>query len=183
MEAVLAAGRVVSELEARVDDVRYYTDSKLVLAFIKNSESRFQGYVTRRIEIILDGSRPHQWRYVSTDQNQADFASRPTDPTSLMKSCWLSGPRFLWNPGRDEDKIRWLADNERVVLPEELPNITTLKSCLDTQPIFQSLFARLSSWDRVVAVVEMIMRFTGKWCDKVRQAHGIHLACVVLAWI
>ena len=72
-----------------------YTDSTIVLGYLLNTNKRFTRYVTRRVENILKLSDLSQWRYVSTNDNPADIASRRQSITTLTNSCWLSGPKFL----------------------------------------------------------------------------------------
>ncbi|XP_067932905.1 uncharacterized protein [Watersipora subatra] len=45
---------------------------------------------------ILKEPSPENWRYVPTDQNPANHASRGLTITQLLKSNWLTGPDFLW---------------------------------------------------------------------------------------
>ena len=97
--AVLAcnlAATAKEELEFNIDRTVFWTDSTIVLAYIRNTTKRFKVFVGNRIATIHEQSEPKQWRHVPTKINPADMASRgisPADTDSLRR--WLHGPKFL----------------------------------------------------------------------------------------
>ena len=96
--AVQAAQRVIKEIDVKISEVTYYTDSKVVLGYITNESRRFYVYVANRVQLIRSLSTPEQWRYVESEQNPADLATRGVPPDKLMASTWLGGPGFLKRP-------------------------------------------------------------------------------------
>ena len=73
----------------------FYTDSQVVLGYIKNDTRRF--HVANRVQQIRENSTPDQWRYINTKENPADESSRGLTPQDLVyNSRWLNGPPFLW---------------------------------------------------------------------------------------
>ena len=76
-------------------DEAYYTDSKVVLGYIANESRRFYVYVANRVQIIRSLSTPEQWRYVESEHNPADLATRGLTPSKIMETSWLTGPDFL----------------------------------------------------------------------------------------
>ena len=95
VEAALAVRKIASELRICMSDIFYYTDSNIVLGYLKNTEKRFKRYITRRIELILSCGDKSQWSYVSTETNPADKGTRPHSPEQLLSTNWLTGPEFL----------------------------------------------------------------------------------------
>ena len=77
--------------------MKYYTDSKVVLGYIKNDTRRFHVYVANRVQTIRNLSQPDQWEYVESSVNPADQATRGLKPDQLMESSWIKGPDFLRN--------------------------------------------------------------------------------------
>ena len=65
-----------SEIRMPLCESVFYTDSKIVLQYIKNTRLRLQTFVANRVAIIHDGSSPDQWMYISSEQNPADSLSR-----------------------------------------------------------------------------------------------------------
>ena len=57
--AVQAAQSVIKEIDMKISEVIYYTDSKVVLGCIAN-ESRFYVYVANRVQLIRSLSTPEQ---------------------------------------------------------------------------------------------------------------------------
>lgn len=80
MLAVQAAQRVLKEIDMEITEVIYYTDSKVVLGYIANESRRFYVYVANRVQQIRSLSTPEQWRYVESEQNPADLATRGVPP-------------------------------------------------------------------------------------------------------
>ena len=79
----------------KIDDITYYTDSKVVLGYIQNSSRRFYVYVANRVQLIRRLSNPQQWRYIDTSQNPADLATHRLSAPDLTGSDWIAGPSFL----------------------------------------------------------------------------------------
>ncbi|XP_064643619.1 uncharacterized protein LOC135497715 [Lineus longissimus] len=67
--------------ELKIEDLelRYYTDSTVVLGYISNETKKFHIFVANRTQHIRDVSSPQQWSHVNTTENPADIASRGSD--------------------------------------------------------------------------------------------------------
>ncbi|XP_028415683.1 uncharacterized protein LOC114539211 [Dendronephthya gigantea] len=102
LTAAAVAVRIGELLKNELDDIfdmKNHTDSTTVLRYIMNEKQRFHVFVANRIQLIRNYSDPSQWRYVSTDDNPADDASRGTSGDRLSQQRrWFQGPEFLWKP-------------------------------------------------------------------------------------
>ena len=80
LQAAVLSAKVSKVLikELPYENIRNYfwTDSKIVLSYIKNETRRFHMFVANRIQKIRESSDADQWNYIPTDENPADFASR-----------------------------------------------------------------------------------------------------------
>ena len=85
-----------TELQMKIDEESFWTDSQVVLAYICNEARRFHVFVANRVQLIRGSTDPNQWHYVDTTQNPADHASRGVNAEEIASSNWLSGPKFLW---------------------------------------------------------------------------------------
>ncbi|XP_054711082.1 uncharacterized protein LOC129220677 [Uloborus diversus] len=87
---------VLSSLHIQIDAIHAFTDSTIVLAWLRSEPSRWQIFVTNRVSEI-QGILPIQhWRWIPSDQNPADCASRGLLPSELLKfELWWSGPHWL----------------------------------------------------------------------------------------
>ena len=110
LTAALLSVRISASLreELEYDQIEevFYTDSQVVLGYIKNDARRFHVFVANRVQQIRDNSTPDQWKYIETKENPADDSSRGLSPQDLIDSRWLNGPPFLWQrelPNRNDD--------------------------------------------------------------------------------
>ena len=134
VDGAIATQQIVQDLKLDPSDVFLYSDSKVVIGYLQNSSRRFSRYVTRRVGLILKSFPSSQWKYVSTDDNPGDIASRPQNLSSLSESCWFRGLAFLWLDKEPDTPV----DLSSVPLPEEEPFSVVLKSS-PTVPFFSDM--------------------------------------------
>ena len=90
--AVLASqvvDKIVKEIDMEINEVTFYTDSRVVLGYIRNESWRFYVYVANRVQTIWRISNPKQWKYIDTAENPADLrtlSTRSRNVRSLMGS-------------------------------------------------------------------------------------------------
>ncbi|XP_048846374.1 uncharacterized protein LOC125717469 [Brienomyrus brachyistius] len=143
------------ELTLKIDQEFFWTDSKVVLGYIKNEAKRFHVFVANRVQRIRDSTDPGQWFYVDTSQNPADHASRGLTVAGLLNSIWLTGPTFLWE--------RELAIRE--ASPELLvgdPEVKVLKTDAFMKDSFFGRLSRISDWNTALNVIARIQRWPKK---------------------
>ncbi|XP_028328030.1 uncharacterized protein LOC114478897 isoform X1 [Gouania willdenowi] len=151
--AVEVAELVLEELDIIVDQVSFFTDSKVVLGYISNKKRRFYVYVHNRVERIRRFTQPHQWKYVPTHLNPADHATRALPAEQLFNSAWLSGPAFLI----DSKQSQIEAQAFELIHPEtdsELrPEVTTCATILSKGKLGSARFERFSSWNVLLGAI------------------------------
>ena len=163
------------ELDLKIDQVIFWTDSTILLGYINNTTRRFKTFVGNRLSYIHEVTSPEQWRYVDSASNPADLASRgidPDDDASLKK--WLNGPDFLL-----QDESTWprlanrpeIADDDSEVKREAAINTTAL----DTGPKLEDLINHYSDWYRLQRAIAWLQRFV-KYCER-RKPDGDGLKC------
>ena len=155
------------ELRLDIGDSVFWTDSMIMLQYIKNKTKRFQTFVSNRIAIIHDGSQPEQWRYVNTKSNPADDASRGLKAKEILNSHrWRQGPEFLWNeesqwPVLPKGAPNLLQDDEEV--KQETKAYAVLSTTLDDrEDLCKCLLIRYSCWFRLRKAVAWLQRYW-KW--------------------
>ncbi|XP_073769028.1 uncharacterized protein [Danio rerio] len=153
--AVELADLISVNLDLQFDAVTYYTDSKVVLGYICNETRRFYVYVSNRVQRIRRSSSPDQWRYVPTEQNPADHATRFVSAAHLQKTNWLSGPNFLLTQGTD------IQNTFNLVNPSSDPDVRPLVSTLTTTALTKQLgserFAKFSSWNSLTGAITRLI--------------------------
>ncbi|KAL3966417.1 Rho-associated protein kinase 2 [Sarotherodon galilaeus] len=89
--AVRTGDMLKKELEMEISEERYWTDSKVVLGYLSNEARRFHVFVANRVERIKQSTESTQWRYVTSEDNLADHASRGLTAEQLVASNWFKG--------------------------------------------------------------------------------------------
>ena len=148
-----------NELKLPIDQYFLYSDSKVVLAYLKNTEKRFSKFVSHRVSAVLKVTEPSWWRYIGTRSNPADIACRPHTPESLASSVWLKGPEFLQQPS---DNLFEDTPDLEVDIPEIVPQKSALKSKRCGSNPLELIGARSSTFHKAVGVMAAVMRFCGK---------------------
>ncbi|XP_078020591.1 uncharacterized protein LOC144459801 [Epinephelus lanceolatus] len=133
----------------------FWTDSKVVLGYIKNEARRFHTFVANRVQKIQLGSAPQQWRYVPTHENPADHASRGLTTSELLSSTWLTGPKFLWH-----NEIKLPADEtpELTVGDPEVRSPFTLTTRTTERVGLVDRLSKFSSWSLAIRAVARMLR-------------------------
>ncbi|XP_008188328.1 uncharacterized protein LOC103310788 [Acyrthosiphon pisum] len=159
LNAALLLSRWMSRIQAtlktylNIVDLYAWSDSAIVLSWLKNSHTSFKVYVSNRVHQIITLMPDCRWLHVKSEDNPADCASRGVLPSVLSSlSLYWQGPRFL-----HDDSASW---NETVPsipisdLPETRPVALVLSA---EQP--SEWYDNFSSYDRLVRVVAYIYRF------------------------
>ena len=146
--AVLAAravDKVIKEIDMKIHEVTYYSDSKVVLGYIQNESRRFYVYVANRVQTIRNMSSPSRWRYVDTNENPADLATRCISAKNLATSDWLTGPSFV-----KDASTKMEDEQEEIALNEGDPEVrkeasTYVISTIQRQGLGAERFSRFST--------------------------------------
>ncbi|XP_073816668.1 uncharacterized protein [Musca autumnalis] len=80
------------------NDLEYHcwSDSMVVLSWIREQPSNFNVFVSNRVSRIQSITSTMKWHYVPTNLNPSDILSRGASPTELLNSrLWKQGPAFL----------------------------------------------------------------------------------------
>ena len=153
--AVQSYQHIINEIDITFRTIHFYSDSKVVLGYLKNRTKRFSRYITSRVGLILAASKIDQWNYVESENNPADIATRPHTPRTLIKTTWFSGPSFL---RRGDD----LSPPSQLDEAENLPEVINEASILSTKvglvnPVLQHLL-KFSNWKKLVRVTARVFQ-------------------------
>jgi hypothetical protein len=161
-----------SELDMKVDETIFWTDSTILLGYIRNKTRRFKTFVGNRLSVIHDNSTPDQWHHVDSDLNPADIASRGLDPNDTAKmQTWLYGPDFLY-----QTPTEWFS---RVSIPEITSEDAEVKkevmvTALVTNNTFSNIICRYSDWNKLQRACAWLIRFQ-RYCRKRYLGHNVDL--------
>ncbi|CAH8599139.1 unnamed protein product [Schistosoma guineensis] len=99
--AVLTArmgSQLQSELGIKLAEVNFWTDSMIVLHYIRNEKSQFKTFIANRISTIQSLTKVDQLRFVPSKENISDLASRGVKFDIDDVKVWEESPRFLKKP-------------------------------------------------------------------------------------
>ena len=105
---------ILRETNISVNRRYFWTDSIIVLHYLKNPSLRLKTFVARRIDAILECSDADQWHHVRTDLNPADVVSRGVHVAAELPDLWISGPAFLKRPEEE-----WPVEVTTLPVPKE----------------------------------------------------------------
>lgn len=95
---------------------------------------------------IRRSTRPTQWRYVPTDHNPADHATRAVAACNFKDTTWFTGPAFLYNAEQTVPKSDTIEpvdpDSDADICPEILTFQTAASDC----QLKSDRFTRFSEW-------------------------------------
>lgn len=127
-----------------------WTDSMIVLAWLKGGASRWTTFVSNRVSTILNIMDVEQWNHVPTESNPADCASRGLTPKELIiHPLWWQGPQWL-----SECKVE-MADTtiEDTHEEEKIKSLTVLSNIEE-----DFIWSKFSSLTRLLKVVSYCRR-------------------------
>ena len=159
-----------------VSDVVFWSDSVDVLWWLRNASRRFKPFVANRVAEIQSLTSSNQWRYVSTENNPADLATRGVTASGLACSeiLWQC-PKFLKKPESEwpENLIQASSSSQKEFRSRgRFSKAETNKgqeSTLTAATIKKSGDCRLnpqrfSSWNRLLRVHALVSRFLDNCC-------------------
>lgn len=158
---------VRSELDIKIDNVTFFTDSRIVLGYIHNSSKRFYMYVANRVTRIRLSTQPDQWRYVPTALNPADQATRFIPAAELKNSNWFTGPKFLYSEKlihshKDEPFTLIEPGNDKEIRPE----IKTLTTSVTESHLSVGRFEKYSSWTTACKAIAKLIHVVASFKQK-----------------
>ncbi|XP_012152147.1 uncharacterized protein LOC105664034 [Megachile rotundata] len=139
-------------LQVEIDRTVLWTDSTIVLHWLKTSPHTLKTFVANRVSEIQTKTDIAEWRHIPTQDNPADLISRGQHPEEFLQpSIWQHGPEWL----RQEESV-WPIQN--IPFHEEIPEQKTV-TCLSTTAMDINILNRFSSWERMKRVIARCLRW------------------------
>ena len=146
---------ISSILDIPKSEVVAWTDSTIVICWLRNSPSRYKTYVGNQISAATTHFSPSIWHHVPTHDNPADCASRGLSAGELRdKKLWWEGPLWL-----GEEPLVFPKQPHQSVLEENKDLDAKSNYCLITTATPTVWLAdRLSSFSTLTKVTAWIQR-------------------------
>ena len=145
-----------------------WTDSRVVLGWLRGDPRRFKIFVGNRVSEILDLISPNAWRRVASKDNPADCASRGMYPSQLVShKLWWQGPEWLGLP-----EVHWPALDQYSALDPvdevvEVENPIVLQTDVESREL--PLLRRVSSYTRLIRVTAWVLRYVNNCRNQPRK--------------
>lgn len=168
---------VATTLKIPKSQVRAWTDSSVVLAWLSSHPSRWKTFVGNRVSDIISLFDRSHWAHVRSKDNPADCASRGVNPTKFADEIlWVNGPTWLhantisYSPqeGDSQDWNTTLEERSKGVC------LTTIISDFD------EFISRFSSLRKLLKVLAYCNRFIQLKCNRIRSHYPVYLTFLEL---
>ena len=147
-------------LQCEILPSTFWTDSTSVLRYVHNENKVFHTFVANRIQYIRDHSSPHQWKYVPSQLNPADDASRGLEAKMFLKrERWKSGPEFLWRPKSCWPQQPSFLDPELYNDPEVKEKGLSFVILSNESHIIETLTSKHSNWYKILRILARVIHF------------------------
>ncbi len=141
--------------QVRIEEIRYWSDSKTVLFWI-NNRCDWKQFVCHSINEILSVSEKNQWGHCPGTENPADLGSHGTSPFTLDQSeLWWKGPACLRLGEKCWPKSILLEHSE--VVNSEAKKVANVNIVLSEESFIK--VERFSSLHKLPRITAWIQRF------------------------
>ena len=172
----LQAGVLASRIKHCIDDeIRLpidrsfmWSDSMVVLAYIRNEEKRFSSYVMNRTNEIREKTDVKDWNFVPGKLNSADLGTRPITDKMDGKpiDTWVNGPDFL----KQSKLSKFEEEEENEPLPEEIRKVVSTASIqkLEDKTTDIIRWEKFSDWSKIKKTYAWIIKVKKRWAEIIR---------------
>lgn len=177
------ANKVASILSIAKEDIFYWTDSEIVLYWLRKFPAELKTYVGNRISEIQETSDVKAWSHVRSLDNPADCLSRGMAADKLLlHEIWWKGPSFLkkpedlwpkWKCAKLTPEERKEADDER---RKKLSTMASTVSLLTTSG--QSgqgeidVLSNRAKMSKALRITAYVQRFCAILYERVKAKNG-----------
>ncbi|KAL6455426.1 hypothetical protein MHYP_G00361280 [Metynnis hypsauchen] len=153
--AVRTSDMLKKELEVECLQEFFWTDSMVVLGYINNEARRFHMFVANRVERIKQSTESTQWKYVASEENPADHASRGLTVEQLVSSDWFTGSRFLWQKELPSGEVNMgeISSSDPELKKVQVHDV----QAKETKSLLDRLH-KFSDWSRMVKAIARLKR-------------------------
>lgn len=154
------AETVKTSLKIPIRKITFWTDSTCVLAWIQSDHRKYRPYVAARIGEILETTSSSDWRYVPTNKNVADEATRMKVIHPTSECAWYNGPEFLY-----AEEFEWPQKKLTEIETEEMMLQYVVSVNIHHAEV---LVDKFSSWSKLCRVQAYVLRFIDNLKSRVK---------------
>ncbi|XP_035233025.1 uncharacterized protein LOC118204843 [Stegodyphus dumicola] len=170
--------RVIFALKLNMNYVFFWSDSSIVLAWLKKEPCCMKTFVANRVAVVQEMTEVRQWHHVPSKQNPADLISRGADPVKLqLCELWWRGPPFLLQPVMTKCQDDIPEESEELYLRElKPPAVSEIYALINTyEPL--NVINNCSSYNKLLRVVAWCKRFLHNTRHPLHATRGTLTTC------
>lgn len=165
---------ILSQFDKRITNCHFWTDSEVILAWIKKSPNQLKTFVANRVAAIQHKTveKGYTWRWVAGEDNPADLASRGVTPHDLINNdLWWHGPKWLktqpefWPkqkiPNYSDESIQQEVKLVALITVKPLQKGSWFKAMKASQ--ISSLLSSYSNFSKLKRVMAYVLRAIDKF--------------------
>ncbi|GFW58539.1 integrase catalytic domain-containing protein [Trichonephila clavipes] len=191
----LVAARLASKVKKIVNLKRsclqyHWTDSKIVLFWIKGNKTRWKQFVANLINKITSLKDPPSWYHCAGKENPTDFLSLGLSADCLVSnSRWWTGAEFLFdsefpkNYQQGVPELDYVTEHEKEVvvqkrkkLPEDERSEETVLLNSDSSSILDEFLELSNNYFKVINILSYIFRFNYNCRNKSKKVRPLTVA-------
>ena len=169
---VEAAEMVRQEISVPKENIICWSDSEIVLWWLKKDPSLLIPFVANRVEKIQ--KHAYQFSYINTKSNPADLCSRGCRVKDLKSSLWKHGPPFLTKP-----ELEWpkeMASYQEInplegVRKQHIYSLASLTRHVENLPHAVPLHLSYHDHDKLLLKTAAVMHVFKHWQAIAKQKH------------
>ncbi|KAJ8703598.1 hypothetical protein PYW07_017522 [Mythimna separata] len=161
LSGALLLSKLMAKIISSLSDLKIqaygWVDSMAVLGWINGEPEKWKPFVANRVKMICEIISKDRWRYVKSQENPADCASRSLTASQLANhSLWWHGPDWLphYNPEKNLESILYKTTED--LRKKKLVNTITADS---SNSVINQLLEKYSSYKKIIRVLAYVNKF------------------------
>ncbi|XP_060808788.1 uncharacterized protein LOC106133502 isoform X2 [Amyelois transitella] len=154
LQAALIGSRLALAIQEghrkKPDNIYYWTDSMIVLGWLRSDARSFKPFVAHRVAEICENSNIENWQWVPSEFNVADDITRSEHINFDSSHRWFTGPSFLLDsPENWPSKPTKFPPNSSELKSQPAESIAVVALISLPQPVTADI-NRFSNWLRLL---------------------------------
>ena len=164
--------KIKYKLANYISSVTFWTDSKIVLQWLKMHSSTLNAFVANRVSELQEDTRDISWLHVASKNNPADIVSRGCSATDLPETIWFTGPSFLKTDYQDNQPSNLNIDE---ILLEKRKAVSFVCGNSGNEfNLIETIINKHSSYHKILRIFSYIFRIFNKVrCNKTQETMDI----------
>ena len=149
-----------------IDNFELWSDSKTVIQWCSQKSLELRVFERNRVDLILRNTQGKAPRYVATDLNPADVATRGCRAEQVKRwHLWTRGPAFLCQPNQDwreyidDPETKHSSKKDAIVQAAAHP----VKSDSSDIAFMQNVLGRTNELAKAITIISSLIKCVRKW--------------------